>query len=107
MDFEAIIQMIVQLIGQKFPILLTLTGYILASLVVVSPLIELVELVAKLTPSPKDDEAVSKVKVVAQKIIPVLEALPHVNLPVAKWLVVGAKLIRKGAAALKAWLSAE
>jgi hypothetical protein len=58
-------------------------AYGVAAMGIVSVLIEIVEIIAKLTPSEKDDLAVAKAKKVKDMVISVLEIFPHVNLPIA------------------------
>lgn len=66
-------------------------GMVLAHLLFVGPvvsiLIECLEAVVTLTESTEDDEFAHKVKTAWGKVLPVLEALPHVNLPIAPVIV--------------------
>lgn len=58
-------------------------AYGVATMGIVSILIEIVEVIAELTPTEKDDLAVAKAKKIKNTIISVLEVFPHVNLPLA------------------------
>jgi hypothetical protein len=102
-----ILQMIWSMAVQKLPILGIITANTMALLLAVNIVIEAVEAVAALTTSKADDEAVKKIKAIKDKVIAVLEFLPHTNVPLTagvivatKWLVKGGKVL---AAAVKAW----
>lgn len=83
-----------------------LTAHALALLVGMGLIIECVELIAAMTASKKDDAAVAKIKAIKDKVIAVLEIIPHANIPVASGILKLLAWIRKGAAVLKAMLLA-
>lgn len=74
---------------------------------IVTVLIEAAEALVILSASNKDDQAVARVKAVwTGKVLPILELLPHVNLPVAPFAAQLVIYIRKGANAAKAAIQA-
>ena len=92
------------------------TGLVVGYLVVygipaVSILIEVAEFIVGLTPSKQDDEIVNKVQAVWQKVMPWLEALPHVNLPLSATANLILKYVVKGLdaakGAIQGWKSKE
>lgn len=92
------------------------TGKIVGYVVVygipfISILIEVAEFIVALTPSKEDDVAVSKVRAVWAKVLPWMEALPHVNLPLSPVALKVMKYAQKGISAVKAaiqgWMSKE
>lgn len=106
------ITVIVNFIGQYWPTLFQITAYLVVlGIPTVSILIELAELITMLTTTKKDNEAVSKVKSVWQKIIPYLEVLPHVNIPLAPMVVKVFGYVNRGVKAvitgIKSWFESE
>jgi hypothetical protein len=89
-------------------------AYAIGVLVFISPVvslvIELLEAAVMLTASTEDDVFAAKVKAFhATKIQPMLELLPHVNVPIAPAIVMAVKFASKGIkaalAAIGAWKS--
>jgi hypothetical protein len=71
-----------------------ITGYlVLVVLPIMSVLIEVLEAAVKLTESKADDEFAAKVKAVWSKVSPILEVLPHINLPLAPAIVKMVELV--------------
>lgn len=102
---EELIKMLLPFLSQ-IKILGEITAQTLSVLIGVGLIIECVELIAAMTASKKDDEAVAKIKAIKDKVIAVLEVIPHANIPVAAGILKMLEWIRKGAAVLKAVLSA-
>jgi len=107
MDIVAILGMIVSVLGSKMPWLPAVGSAAIAGMALISALIELVEILAALTATTKDDELIKKAKALKAKIIPFLEVLPHANIPVAaglgKIMAFLGKLIPSVKAAIEAW----
>lgn len=110
MGIIAVLQMVISLIGSKLPWLPVVGSAAIAGMALVSALIELVEILAALTATSKDDELIKKAKALKAKIIPFLEVLPHANIPVAaglgKIMALLGKLIPSVKAAIEAWKKA-
>lgn len=98
---EKLVEWLLPIIVGKLPWIPEVVGYVIVSMVIVSPLIELLEAVSKLTASTKDDELAAKVKSIRDKVLPILEALPHVNIPVATWMAKAVEWIKKIVEVLK------
>lgn len=99
---ENFVLWLLPMVISKLPWLPEVVGYIIVSMVIVSPLIELLEAAAKLTEkTTKDDEVVAKIKSIRDKVLPVLEALPHVNIPVVAIVAKIAEWIKKVTAVIK------
>jgi len=64
---------------EKFPIIGVIGVKGVVVVLVASGLLEVLKLIAALTPTKKDDEAVGKVEKVLGVIIPFLKLFPHVN----------------------------
>lgn len=82
-------------------------GLVVGSLIVwgipiVSLLIEVAEFVVEMTPSKRDDAFVQKARLKWEKILPWMEILPHVNVPLSAAAIKVLKLIKRLAAWLKA-----
>jgi hypothetical protein len=92
------------LIG-KYPVFANIGAYSIVLMGGVMALIEACEGVVLLTESKKDDEILGKVKMVAKKMIPVLEMLPHVNLPLAQGALVAVKVMKAIGGAIKGYFS--
>lgn len=92
---------LIALLANQFGLFGLILAYLLAISPIVSILIELLELIVKLTQTNKDDEAVAKIQAVWDKVLPYIELLPHVNLPLAPIVMVILKYVVKGASALK------
>lgn len=73
--------------AEHYGIVGTIVAYLLLMIPVVTLLIEVAQAVVTITISSKDDVLVAKVKAAWDKILPVLEVLPHVNLPIAPGIV--------------------
>lgn len=73
------LEFLAQFLIEKFPVIgvVGAKGVILVGVVTI--LLQIADVVVKLTPTPKDDEAVSKVKKVLDYLVPVLKVVPHVN----------------------------
>lgn len=71
--------MLISMLLEKFPVLGVVGAHIVVLIGVVSILIQLAQVIVKLTPSPKDDEAVSKIEKAIAFIMPFLKAMPHMN----------------------------
>lgn len=99
--FEKLAEWLLPIVVSKLPWLPEAVGYIILSMVIISPLIELLEGISKLTASTKDDELAAKVKSIRDKVLPILEALPHVNIPVATWMSKAVEWIKKIVEVLK------
>jgi len=98
---EQIVLWLLPILANKLPWLPEVTGYVIVSMVIVSPLIELIEAITKLTASTADDAVAAKIKSIRDKVLPVLEVLPHVNIPVAAWVSKAAEWIKKLVEVLK------
>ena len=81
----AVIGPILTFLTSQYGDLGTILGYaVLVVAPIVTVLIELMELVVSLTPSTKDDVVVEKLKAGwFQYGLPVLELMPHANIPIA------------------------
>jgi hypothetical protein len=93
---------IIAYMGEKYGVVGTVIAY--ATLVVapiVSVLIELFELVASVTASKSDDATAAKIKAFWAKVLPVMEMLPHVNLPIAAAALKAVDMVKKVAEVLK------
>lgn len=95
-------------IADKVGVVGMIIAYLLLFVVpVVSILIEVAEGIAAFTETKSDDEAVAKIKSGWAKVVPILELLPHVNLPLApavtKILFYAKKFAKAVAGALKGW----
>ncbi|OPZ24608.1 MAG: hypothetical protein BWZ03_00083 [bacterium ADurb.BinA186] len=84
-----------QMLIDKLPVIGIITANGVVLVTGVGVLIEIVEVIAKLTPSQKDDEIVSKAKKIRDKVVPILELIPHVNLPVAPVILKAISLLGK------------
>ena len=106
-----IVKPFAEYLAGKIPMLGTIGASGIAICMVVGILIEIVEAVAKLTPTPKDDEAAAKIKKVKDGIIAVLEVIPHANIPIAsgleKAIKLGAKLASAVKGAIQGWMQSE
>lgn len=98
---ESLVKWLLPILANKLPWLPEAAGYIVVSMVLVSPLIELIEAVTKLTASTADDAVAAKIKSIRDKILPILEILPHANIPVAAWMETAVTWIKKAIAALQ------
>jgi hypothetical protein len=98
---DALVKWLLPILANKLPWLPEAMGYVVVSMVIVSPLIELVEAVTKLTASTADDELAAKIKSIRDKVLPILEVLPHANIPVAAWIATAADWIKRALAAIK------
>lgn len=93
---------IIAYMGEKYGIVGTVIAY--ATLVVapiVSVLIEVLEAVVLITASKSDDAFAAKVKAMWAKVLPVMEMLPHVNVPVAAAAVKVVAMVVKVAGVVK------
>lgn len=84
-------------------------GYVvLVGLPLVSVLIEVADALVKLTVSPADDAVMGTVEAVWAKVMPWLELLPHVNLPLSPVIQAVLKYAGKGVGAvvgaIKGWM---
>lgn len=94
--------LLAQMVIDKFPIIGVIGAYGVVLVTGIGVLIEIVEVVAKLTPSQKDDEAIEKAKALKKKVIGVLELLPHVNIPIAPVVLKVIEVLKKIAKGAKA-----
>jgi hypothetical protein len=101
-----VLQMIITLIGSKLPWLPAVGSAAIAGMALISLLIELVEVAAALTATTKDDALIAKAKLWKSKIIPILEVLPHANIPIAAGLGKIMALLSKAIPSLKAAIEA-
>jgi hypothetical protein len=88
-------------LAQKVPVLSAIAANGLAGLIAVGLLIEVVEVIASLTATSKDDALVAKAKALRDKIVPILEIFPHMNIPVAAGLGKFANVLKKVLGGLK------
>ena len=94
---------LISFLTQHWGVVGTIIGTLIVwGIPVVSLLIEILEFAVALTPSKKDDEVVIKVRARWEKILPWLELLPHVNIPLSATALKALSLIKKIAAFLKA-----
>jgi hypothetical protein len=71
-------------LSQKYGAVGVAIAYLIALIPLVSIAIELLEAAVLLTASTKDDEAAARIKAAWRgKVLPVLEMLPHINVPIA------------------------
>lgn len=98
--------MVAQFLIAKFPMLAAYGANALAVCMGVGLLIEGAEVVAALTASKKDDAAVAKIKAIKDKVIAVLEIIPHANIPVAPVILKVLAAVGKGVSVLKAAIGA-
>lgn len=75
-------QAIMALLMEKFGAVGVVIAYLMACVPMMSAILVAAEALVKLTDKPEDDEAVSKVRAMYDKVLPYLEILPHMNLPV-------------------------
>jgi len=68
-----------QMLIEKFPIIGVIGAKGVVFVLIATLLIQVAQIIAKLTPSPKDDEAISKIEKLIDFIMPFLKILPHVN----------------------------
>jgi hypothetical protein len=106
MDLIAIAKMVLNILASQLPWLKEAGSAVVAVMLLISPLIELVELVASLTAWKGDDALAAKAKLWKDKIIAVLEIFPHVNIPVAGWLSWLIEKSKKAIPAIKAAVDA-
>jgi acetolactate synthase small subunit len=73
------LEFLAQFLIEKFPFIgvIGAKGVVVVGLVTI--LIQIANVIVKLTPTPKDDEAVSKIEKVLGYLVPVLKMVPHVN----------------------------
>ena len=97
---------IINFLAQKYCVVGETIGvliFVVAPLV--SMLIEVVEIIAALTPSTSDDEAAKRMRAKYDGVIKALEFLPHVNLPVAPVLLHVLAVAKKVLGALRGAIS--
>lgn len=105
------IAQIIQFLAQKYGFVGLIIGYLtLVVAPVLSVAIEVFEAFVLVTASTKDDETAAKVRLFwNSKVLPVLEILPHVNIPIApgiaKIMVLLLKAFKAIKAALVSWRS--
>jgi phage-related protein len=92
-------------LSEKYGIVGVILAYALAIAPIVSALIEILEAVVLVTESKKDDEVAAKIRAVWSKVLPYLELLPHVNLPVAPVIAKVLGYVLKGVSAIKGALA--
>jgi hypothetical protein len=101
-----LIQMIAAVLVAKLPVLGEIGANALAICLAMNLVIELAEALVALTASVADDAVVAKVKALRNKVLPILEIIPHTNVPVAagieKAIRLVAKVVKIAMAALKA-----
>ncbi len=85
----------------KYGAVAMVLAYAAALAAVVSVLIEILEGIVLFTASKKDDEAAARIKAGWAKVLPFIELLPHVNLPIAPWVSKALTLAQKALAVLK------
>lgn len=90
----------------KVPVLGVIAANGVAAMIAVGLFAEIVEVVALLTASKKDDEIAAKIKKVKDKVLVVLEMLPHVNVPVVGFILGASKFLGKALEIIKAIVSA-
>lgn len=97
------IKNLILMLTEKYSVLGMVLGYlVLVGIPVMSTLIEVLEAAVKLTAGTKDDEFALKVRALWAKILPWLEALPHVNIPIADAIVKAVGIFMKAARAIMA-----
>lgn len=79
----------------KVPVLGTIAANGVGAMIAVGLIAEIVEIVAAITATKKDDVVAAKIKAVKDKVLAVLEIFPHVNLPVAAILIAAIKALGK------------
>ena len=97
---------IAEFLALKVPVVGAIAANGLAALLAIGILIEIVEAVALITKTSKDDEFVAKAKKVKDKFIAVLEIFPHVNLPIVAAIVKLSAFLVKALAVIKALIGA-
>ncbi len=104
----AILSPILAFLSEKYGVVGLVLGYLVLIVApLVSILIEVLEAVVALTPSTKDDDFAAKVKAAWAKYgLPVLELLPHANIPLAPLAIKILDYAKRGAAALLAGIKA-
>lgn len=95
-DLLGFLQPILVFLGEKYGIVGTVFGYlVLVVAPIVTALMPLLELIASLTATKKDDAIMAKVRKVVEALLPVLKVLPHMDVtPLAKKIV---EYTKKGA----------
>jgi len=94
-----------QMLIEKFPIIGVIGAKGVIFILIATMLIQIAQLIVKLTPSEKDDAAVMKLEKIIGFIMPFLKLLPHVNpTPLASKIL---EILGKVLKGLKAALSSE
>lgn len=106
MDVLDLIKPFAALLVAKLPILGVIAANGVAAMVAVGLLIEIVEAVAAVTANKKDDAVAAKIKVIKDKVLMVLEIIPHMNIPVVAAIVSASKALAKALAIVKAMIAA-
>lgn len=106
MDPIEIIKSILAVVAAQVPWLASSGAMVAGVILLVSPLIEVVELIASMTASTKDDEIAASIHAWKGKIVGILEVLPHVNLPVAAWITVCLSFLKRAVPAAKSAIAA-
>jgi len=101
---------IIGMLGQKYATVGTILGYIvLVGIPIMTVLIDVMDTIVKATASSKDDELAAKIDAIWAKVLPFLEVLPHMNLPISagvmKVVNLVLKIINSVKAAIVAWFS--
>lgn len=102
MDVLEILKPFAAILVAKLPLFGVIAANGIAAMIAVGLLCEVVEVIAAATATKKDDEAVAKIKAIKDKVLVVLEVLPHVNVPVVGAFKVISKFLGKALAVVKA-----
>jgi hypothetical protein len=86
---------IAEIIAMKVPALSMYSAQGIAALIAVGLLVEIFELIASYTASKADDELAVKIKKIREKVLAVLEIIPHANIPVASFIMKATKFLAK------------
>lgn len=101
---------IITMLSQKYAVVGTVLGYIvLVGIPLMTVLIDVMDAVVKATVSSSDDAFAAKVDAIWAKVLPFLEVLPHMNLPISaavmKVITLVMKVLNSIKAAVVAWFS--
>lgn len=104
MNFDAIFAMlspILSFFSEKYGIVGQILAYGLFIAPIVSVIIEMIEFVVSFTASKSDDEFAAKLKAGWAKVMPILELLPHANIPLSPIMIKVVMYVMKSTSALK------
>jgi hypothetical protein len=103
--FESIFAFLNPILGflvEKYGVVGEVLGYVvLIGLPIITILVEIADFIVIMTPSPKDDEFMAKVHAFLNRVMPVLQMLPHMQIGIPAKIAMVFGYIKRGFAALK------